>query len=251
MRAIDPRALGDEWTILQPDFIAYERRHGSRPTVCALDAAVPAFVVRYPRLPPESLPRGGYLYQAPQQFLQPPLVQHLASLGFFVDDDLVVRTVPTPATFERLMQLAGFADRGYRAALVRTPSTSMPPAAWLSHVIDGRFPINIASRWFHAASRIARRTPLARAFRVEPADLGLLVHDVGVHILATHLLPRTDIRDIGQRLQGRRPARAAAFFEGDLTRYCQELWREARSVAEFDAIHRQRRPALMALVDQV
>lgn len=248
MREVDPRSLGEEWDVLWPDFLAYEARHRARPRVFALDRA-DAHVIRYPQLPPESLPPGTYLYRAPQQMARAPLSDHLASLGFFVDDDGVVRTVPTPRSFDRLMSAAGLANRGYRAELVRTVSASMPTAEWLELVISGKFPINVASPVFHVLSQISSLLPfkaLSR-FRVETADIGLLVHDLGVHVLATHLLPADDVHAIGDRIRraGRLEARAldrvGTFFEGDLTRYCQTLWRRARSPEEFDAAHQERR----------
>lgn len=260
-----PRALGEEWGVLAPDFDEYERRHGVCPAVLAVSgAAAPAFVVRYPRLPAERLPKGAYLYRAPEHFTRPKLAAHLAALGFFVDDDRVVRTVPTPRSFARLIEAMGLGDRGYRAALIRTVSASMPTGQWLDHVVAGTFPINVGAPLFYGLSRLAERTPLRRisGLSIEIADVGILAHDMGVHALAAHLLPGGDVREIGDRIRARvreagvraRDHRAlepiGSFFEEDLTLHCQTLWRRAASVAEFDAAYAASRRELFERLER-
>jgi len=71
-----------------------------------------------------------------------------------------------------------------------------------------------------------------------PWHLTTFAHDLTVHALNYHLIPRTAIRDLGERVMagvGARltgldrpgamaPLTLAWFFDNDLNRYCYEVW---------------------------
>ncbi|MEZ4385716.1 MAG: hypothetical protein R3A79_30635 [Nannocystaceae bacterium] len=206
--------------------------------------------VRYP--PPRNgrLPPSAAVYPVPAQIgLRRSMRAHFAGLGFVFDDDLRPRTVPTPTTFSRAL-----ADRGdlarLRPQLVDGRAPMLHAIAWAAHLRRGVLPISVAPRWAVQLHRLVRQVPALASI---PCDVGMVVHDMGLHALGLHAIPAASWDALVARAEGRVRARGlrlvpriAAFFEGSLTRTSWEVWRSIDAPGEFAAAFDARLPGLEA-----
>lgn len=228
----------DERRILTPWLDAFERRFGAAVAVVPhpFSSIEDLSCLRFPRVlsPPELLGGTGHFVQSRA------LVAHVRALGFDWDDDGRIRTAPTPATFNALLELATDGEAGYPLCLHREDATVTSTGPWLHRYLEGTIPVHVASRAFYAA-------------RCGDRDMGwhltTLAHDLTVHALNYHLVPRAIVRDLGARIRsalgGRiadldrsgavAPVTLAWFFDNDLNRYCYEVWFRCARPSEFAA----------------
>jgi len=162
--------------------------------------------------------------------------ERLAALGFEADDDGALRTVPTPEGFARRMARLGLARHGLRSE-VRVGHPGVPGRAWLRGVARGVL--------------LTRVLPprLARMLRVPPCDDALLAHDLGLHLLAFHMLPSRFVRWLRSRAAvalRERTGTVADFVEGPLTRTCRDAWDDVTSPDDFFDAFRGRAPEVIA-----
>jgi hypothetical protein len=250
-REVGGEALGAEWAALRGSLRAWERRVGRAPRV--LEIAPDAHAIGFPDPSTHAHLPGGYWWSAPRSFLERRAFRdYLAGLGFRADADGVVRTVPTPASFMRLAARQGLPAPALVPVLRETWRPSLPGRRWLSFVLRGELPINVLPERLYTLYLATGRTPLRWIdLGLQVTDLGELAHDMGVHVLAMHRLPRSfldDLRGWTRARLGGASRRAVeglvGLFEGELTRACQETWQGLDAPGEFEAAFQARRPEL-------
>ncbi len=185
-----------------------------------------------------------------------------AQLGFGVDAAGVVDTVPTPASFVALV----------RARLGRPPAfvPVLAPNAWfvawerpwLEAMCRGEALINLPRPVVGRALGPWLWQLGARALPGVRAALHALVvvtgHDLTLHCLPQHRIATEDrealcgpIRTALARCPGpAAPDALARFFENDLTRHCQAIWRQCQTPGDFDVLWRERWPDVVAARDR-
>lgn len=232
----------DERALLSPWCEAFARCFGEAPRLSPMspvEAAPEAgreaglevgpevghFCLTWPRLEPaEVIGQTGHFAQSGH------LGAHVRALGFEWDDVGRICAAPTPATFnERLARLAGD-DTGYRVEVTVEDQPTMSLGPWLDRYLDGVIPIHVCTRDHYLA--FAERPAVIRW------QLTTLVHDLSVHALNYHLVPRRLARRLGARIRSALPERASSwsgpaaaapltlayFFDNDLNRYCYAVW---------------------------
>jgi hypothetical protein len=111
---------------------------------------------------------------------------------------------------------------------------------WLDRYLDGVISIHVCTREHYLAS-VERSAVMLRW------QLTTLVHDLSVHALNYHLVPRRLARRLGARIRSALPERAASwsrpgeaapltlayFFDNDLNRYCYAVWSACDDPSDF------------------
>lgn len=261
---LEPTSLVDDpdYALLLRDFDGYERLFGRRPRALRVRVAGRAprgLSLHYPE------PREGLGTKAPELDAVSRRVAHrrrmrryFAGLGYAFDAEAIPRTVPTPTTYARAL-----ADRPevapIRPRLLGGVSASLRPIHWGIFVRRNLLPVTIAPSWSVGVhDRIRHVGPL----RDIPLDVGMPVHDLGLHALAIHAFPRQVWTELVERAVERvraRPwrmlagpygvlARLAGFFEGSVTAAGWEAWRTAD---EPEAFATSLEPQLPALFDEL
>jgi len=255
-----PADLSDDpdAALLLRDAAHYRLCYGAHPKavqVAVRGRDVDGISVRYPA------PQNGHqqpsaaLYPVPAQIgLRRSMRAHFASLGVIFDDDLRPRTVPTPTTFCRA--LAGRSELAkLRPQLIAGRAPMLSANTWASYLRRGVLPISVAPPWAVHLHRIIRHLPPLATI---PCDVGMVVHDIGLHALGLHAIPAAAWDDLVARAVCRVRARGArlipriaGFFEGSLTRTSWEVWKTIDTPPEFAATFIGRLPALEAELDDL
>ncbi len=158
------------------------------------------------------------------------LVAHVRAWGFEFDDERVICAAPTPDSFNALLEEATKGQAGYRLTYHCEDSSVTSTGPWLHRYLEGSIPVHVASPSFYESGP-ARASELV-------SHLTTLAHDVTVHALNYHLIPRSAIEQLGRRILqvvggkltgvdcpgGHAPQTLAWFFDNDLNRYCNEVW---------------------------
>jgi hypothetical protein len=239
---VDDVELGAEAGALRPILDRWRRLVGPV-GVHALDGPGGGFALVFPPLPDDLDPGGRTRFQPLPGFLRAsPHRGVWEALGFRADRDGVLRTVPTPHTIIRRAEAWG-EPLAFRPELVPLDRDVVPPERWVRAVAAGVVPIHVPGQG--SLSRGVDRAlagPFRRLDRARSAlasRLAALPHDLGKHVLLPRRVP------IPQRdaLAARLPERASAqvwsrwteFFENELPRACEELYRSCDEPEEFDA----------------
>ncbi len=165
-------------------------------------------------------------------------------MGFDWDASGVVRTVPSPDTFNRRAARLLPEGAGYRMGYDRSERRNMALGGFLLRYLDGLVPVQLAPPSFY-------REVLARAGEVTAGELGFhftsFAHDLSVHALNYQVMPaslreaiRARVRRVAARARGvvgRSPRRRGqltltAFFDNDVNRFCYAVWTASDAVDE-------------------
>ncbi len=178
----------------------------------------------------------------------PALRAYLQRLGFDWGSEGYFSTIPSLEAFAARRRREGAGDSGFEPAVFEVTSLAIDPAAWLSACARGFVPFAFGTTALYA--RLARRRLLAPPWRrrAERYFLWGLQHDMTRHALFTHRVPADVVRSTGDRiaafLERRRPVITPApllrFYESDLVRCCQSVWRDLPSADGFEAAFRAR-----------
>lgn len=203
--------------------------------------------IRFPVVAPEQ----GLLMRAPRPFRRDAYtIGYLEDLGFLVDADGWVATVPLPAVFAR--RRSRLEQRGgLRPELRRLRTTLFSARAWLSEIVGGVLPVNVNGSLGRGLAAAARTLPIPSSTRAYLNNhFNALGHDLGLHGLAWHRIPRGQMAEL-RRLarvgltRGRRVSLSVAgWFEERLTAASLESWAEAATPTEFEDRFATRFPAL-------
>ena len=186
---------------------------------------------------------------------RPEMAAHLRHLGFDWSGGRIL-TTPSPATFNHRI---GY-DGGFRTAYHIEAREMMSLGPWLALYVDGQIPVHVAPRaWY--AQLLDRGDSESRALL--QTHLTSLAHDLTVHALNYHLIPRQHVADLGDRLRAavseRVPGwtRADApipltltyFVDNDLNRYCYEVWFRCERPGDFADLFGAHYAELLAALD--
>ncbi len=213
-----------------------------------------ALVFDGPVEPVEMLGSTGHLAQSPA------LLAHARAMGFDWDASGVVRTVPSPDTFNRRAARLLPEGAGYRMGYDRSERRNMALGGFLLRYLDGLVPVQLAPPSFY-------REVLARAGEVTAGELGFhftsFAHDLSVHALNYQVMPASLREAIRARVVASLPARVAswagpeapgpltltAFFDNDVNRFCYAVWTASDTVAEALRMAEDQNAQLLACLD--
>ncbi|MEZ4391416.1 MAG: hypothetical protein R3A48_10005 [Polyangiales bacterium] len=171
------------------------------------------------------------------------LLAHARALGFGWDDAGVVRTVPSPDTFNARCADLLPPRAGYRMSYMRVDRRNMSLGSFLLRYLEGHVPVQLGSAAFYAAV-------CARRDRGLQGELGFhftsFAHDLSVHALNYQVVPRALIDAIDARVREALPERVASwaapeaegpltlttFFDNDVNHYCYAVWSASATLRE-------------------
>ncbi len=221
----------------------FERVFGVRPAVTPLpDAPVEAWQLELPRCdyqPQNVIGTVGHFNHR-----KPQVAGWLKKLGFAWGDDEQLVAVPTPLSFNRLLARTPGAPV-FRMQYM-PPEPTAPLGRWLSEYCEGRLPLHIWGREHYDRAIAGGSQSTVPLFW----QLTSFAHDLSVHALNYHLVPRAQFEELAARIRERLPERFAAwhepgatapltlafFFDNDFNRYCQLTWNRVFHPAEFAEI---------------
>ncbi|MFO0625433.1 MAG: hypothetical protein U0325_07410 [Polyangiales bacterium] len=248
--------VDDERANLEVWAEAFGRVLGWAPRVLDAPGDPPGIALRFdgPIEPVEMLGSTGHLAQSPA------LLAHARAMGFDWDAAGVVRTVPSPDTFNRRAARLLPPGAGYRMHYDRSERRNMALGGFLLRYLDGGVPVQLASPAFY-------RAVLARAGEVTAGELGFhftsFAHDLSVHALNYQVVPRVLREAIRARVTTALPARVAAwatpeapgpltlttFFDNDVNRFCYAVWTASDAVDEALQVAEAHGAQLLACLD--
>ncbi|MBR58463.1 MAG: hypothetical protein CMH54_10635 [Myxococcales bacterium] len=191
--------------------------------------------------PPELAGRTGHFKHMPTMI---PIVR---AMGFDWPDGQFIHIVPTPESFNAMLRATNAGSYGYELAYMQSDSETLPTGPWLAMYLGGTIPIHVASEAFY-------KKKVAKALKSGAVDLlqfHLLStgHDLSVHALNYHLIPRSSITAIRDHIYGSIPERASEwadggaapltltyFLDNDLNRFCYAVWCRSASIEQFGEI---------------
>lgn len=249
---VRPASLDDDpdAALLRTDAVQYARLYDVTPQAVEVhaDGVLPIGVsVHHPAPANGAQPPSGSLYPVPLRFHRRAFRRYFGALGCAYLDG-VPRTVPTPATFERAVRRALGRGPALVPCLERGRRPSTEPERWAARVAEHVLPIGVAPRWAVELHRQLRRSE--RLSRV-PVDVGMLAHDMSLHALGLHAIPKERWEALAWRARerlrtgGRSAARRVAeLFESTVTKAAWDAWNEAETPDAFAAAFERRFDAL-------
>jgi hypothetical protein len=236
-RSIEPR-YRLEAERLAPMLGAAARYFDAAPAVWRIEGTpVEAYAVRFART--ELL--DGFFAAAPHAFRRRRAMrEYLESLGFAVDAEGLVRTVPTPESLLELLAARGVRGSGFHPRLYASQGWREPPAIGLELYTEGTLGIHLPTQSFLEKNEplLRLRTP-ERAWHELFATLG---RQMSHQALALHRVPHRTVLELGARVgeamralqraeRDDAMAPLAKLYDADLVGHCQEIW---TSIAEPD-----------------
>lgn len=178
---------------------------------------------------------------------RPAMAEQVRWMGFGWDDAGRVMTVPTPGTFNRRLVGSRFADAGLPLARAGLATGTMPLGPWLRRYMDGAIPLLINAPSFYRRL-VEHASPQERVGALW--GLSSLAHDLSVHALNYHLVPRSAVADLARRIRDAAPARYASwsaadapapltltyFYDNDFNRYTYAVWCACERPGDFAGI---------------
>ncbi len=173
-----------------------------------------------------------------------PSVLYLRRLGFDWDRSGVVREVPIPGQLSRSLLGAGLGAFGVRPRLLSLPTMALFDRRWLAGFIRAQLPINLGSRAFylrHAWRHLPRLRTSPQRRRWLMSHFVTLAHDLSVHALPAHLVPRELLLMLGDLIaQAWRkaprslhaPEPLLLFYDMDFHIYCRDAWADVERLAD-------------------
>ena len=174
-----------------------------------------------------------------------PVRAHLRALGYDWDHAGFLATIPTPLTFVARVRGLGF-EPAYGPELHTITGIYMSKRTWVARQCAGALPVTVGTADFYRRARLRQLlshvTPGGARWREHLRyHLHGVQHDMTKHALCLHLVPRAQVRALGERAMAAwnnhphrvPPEPLARFFENDLTAYCQSIWRDLPDPAAF------------------
>jgi hypothetical protein len=249
----------EESALLAPWAAAFERAFRVAPKFEPLEAPVPGLSrVSVPASvfdPPELAGGTGHFRH------MPGMVEHVRRLGFGWEGTGRILTVPTPASFNALFPTLVDEDTGFVLDYVREDRPTLANGPWMLRAMEGRLSIHVSTVEYYATGLGEER----RASSPEELEFQLasLFHDLGVHALNYHLVPRRFARLLGERIRAALPDEVGAwgepsaavplllpyFYDNDLNRYCYAVWCRAAGPEAFAPIFERHFDQVLAALD--
>jgi hypothetical protein len=226
----------EEAEYLAPWLDACGRAFGSRPEITtyehpSLEGCGPLFQIHMPPVfdPPE-------LAGNARAFLhQPKMVTHVRSLGFAWNEEGWIHSFPTPASFNAMMTKISADDCGLNVVYVQNSSMTAPMGKWLREYMSGRIMVHVANGSFY--DQCLSSMPQGMRHRGLEFHLVSLGHDLSVHALNYHRIPKECLRAFDAKIRETVPERIpeweadnaaipltlSMFFDNDLNRYCYDV----------------------------
>lgn len=189
--------------------------------------------------PDRDLPDAGSFFHVPSAIRTSPSgASYLRRLGFAWDPEGTARTVPTPATFLAARRLLGVSDIGFSPVIAPRHSMALFARRWLLSSSHAELAINLGTKIYYWLSR-PRQSPLAlRIASIRKDWIGhftTIGHDMSVHLLGTHFMPRAVLLRIGERVRSAlkslpladrvaAPRALLEFYDMDLFLHCRARW---------------------------
>jgi len=178
------------------------------------------------------------------------MIEQVRRMGFDWDDEGRVRTVPAAGAFNARLATAGFEDAGFLLAYANDTAPAMPLGPWLRRYMAGVITLLVNAPAFYDSLAATPR----------PNDdprwgLMSLAHDLSVHALNYHLVPRAAVRDLAERIRAAMPDRyedwsrpgtvtpltMTYFYDNDFNRYTYAVWCRCERPEGFASIFRAKR----------
>lgn len=245
-------SLAGERLLLAPWARAFEAVYGWGPVFDDFTADVPegfTLTVRPAVEPLELLGGTGHFHH------RPAMASHVARMGFAWTDARRVVTFPSPATFDALTARLAPPGDGFRVRVHRDPGRNLALGPFLTSYLEGFVPVHVSPDDFYAGITSPK------------ADLRFhfasFAHDMTVHALNYHLVPRDAVEAFRARIEATVPERVAAwrapgspgpltlttFFDNDLNRFAYAVWARSEAPAHFAGVFRAHLPQLLDCLD--
>ncbi len=234
--------IAEERGRLGPWVRAFEAVYGWAPELRDFDRDVPdgfTITIRPEVEPVELLGGTGHFRH------RPAMTAHVRRMGYAWTDAQRVVTMPSPATFNALADKLAPAGDGYRVRVHRDPGRNLALGPFLTSYLEGFVPAHVADGALYAGvAADPRRAPGRGDLRFHFASFA---HDLTVHALNYHLVPRACIEAFRERIERAMPERVAAwrepgatgpltlttFFDNDLNRYGYAVWSRSEGPGDF------------------
>jgi hypothetical protein len=197
--------------------------------------------------PARDLPDAGSFFHVPNAVRRSPSgAAYLRRLGFAWDAEGTARTVPTPATFRAARQRLNLSEIGFTPVIAERHSMALFARRWLLSSTRAELAINLGTKFYYKLSR-PLQSPLAlRSSSIRKDWIGhftTIGHDMSVHLLGTHLMPRAVLLRIGDRVRSAMnslplpdrliaPGPLLEFYDTDLFLHARERWDVAHRLSD-------------------
>ena len=177
----------------------------------------------------------------------PRMAEYVQSLGFKWNEEGRLCAAPTPHTFDWLMESRGM-EAGYQMIYTEADDDTIPIGAWLTLYLDGKIPIHVRSsvgyeNWLKGYVRETHKEGFS-------FHISSLLHDLTVHMLNCHLVPRSWIESTRKRIEEAMPERVAEwkregssgpltmtfFFDNDLNQYAMQVWCRCQKPEDYEEL---------------
>ena len=176
---------------------------------------------------------------------RPAMVEQVRRMGFGWTEGNRVVTMPSPATFNALAERFVPAGDGFRVRVHRDPQRNLTLGPFITSYLEGFVPAHVADGSLYpdvASDPI--RAPGRGDLRFHFASFA---HDLTVHALNYHLVPRACIEAFRARIEAAMPERVASwrvpgspgpltlttFFDNDVNRYGYAVWSRSEGPRDF------------------
>jgi hypothetical protein len=239
---VEPARLSDDpdGALLERDAGHYARLYAVRPRpvrVRSAERAAPGLSITYPPPRNGTEPPSGAIHSAPSRVVRRRIFRrYFAALGCVFDAGQA-RTVPTPATFDRARRELCPDGAPLRIELLRGRFRFVTAGPWIRGIArDHALPVRVAPRWAVELHRLFQTGLLFES----PIDVGMLPHDMSLHAIGFHRIPRehfSELTALAARRLGRSEKKSdvgiARFFEETLTRAAWDVWKELERPSDF------------------
>ncbi|MCA9595319.1 MAG: hypothetical protein KC776_18500 [Myxococcales bacterium] len=232
--------LAKEARALRPTLEAASKFFGEPVVLRRIEAApAEAYAVTFPSVAASHITP---YYRAPHALVHRRVLRdYFASLGFAIHDDGLVRTVPTPESLVTLLAAHGVRTLAFRPRVFVGEAQRLTDEELLDLFLEGTLGVSLGSAELYAGAEPALRLGVGHGYWLE--HFTGLAHDMSLHALATHRVPASAACELSAMVgpaartciaSGRPDALEPllAFYEGDVTQVCQEIW---ETVAHPDA----------------
>ena len=236
----------EERELLTPWVEAFDTVFGEGVTINKLagaesDAPSDLGIINFPDVvrPHDLIGRTGHFGHVPK------MAEYMHSMGYDWNAEGRLCAAPTPATFRWLMETRGQPDAGYEPVYRVEDGDTMSIGPWLMLYLNGEIPLHVRSqeqyqRWLQRYDPAVHRAGFS--FHVSS-----FLHDLTVHMLNYHLIPRSWMKQTSQRIVEAMPERAEKwkedkatgpltltfFFDNDLNQYALQVWCRCRRPEDY------------------